>query len=97
MTQPRLAAQFFVQPDGVIIPKAPPMKRSLAKEIYLRDGRKCQMCGALVKFGGRDVSAFDEIKSGAIDHILPRARGGQNVPENLRLACITCNSQKGAK
>lgn len=31
-----------------------------------------------------------------IDHLLPRAMGGSNRPENLGLACQPCNSRKGA-
>jgi hypothetical protein len=32
-----------------------------------------------------------------IDHIHPRARGGSNRISNLALACILCNTDKGAK
>lgn len=31
------------------------------------------------------------------DHVLPRSRGGSNKPENIVLACHSCNSQKRAK
>lgn len=30
-------------------------------------------------------------------NVIPRSRGGQNNPENLRLLCESCNSSKGAK
>jgi hypothetical protein len=33
----------------------------------------------------------------ALDHVKPLARGGSNWPANLRPACQSCNSQKGAK
>jgi len=32
-----------------------------------------------------------------IDHRIPLARGGSNAPENLCLACPSCNMSKGAK
>jgi hypothetical protein len=32
-----------------------------------------------------------------IDHIVPLARGGSNDPTNLCIACLICNSSKGAK
>lgn len=32
-----------------------------------------------------------------IDHIYPRALGGDNKPDNLVLSCATCNLQKGTK
>ncbi len=45
-------------------------------------GGKCWMCG--------DVAD-------SIDHVIPLARGGSNWPANLRPACRSCNSRKGAK
>lgn len=30
-----------------------------------------------------------------IDHVLPKARGGTNSPDNLVLACHVCNGKKG--
>jgi hypothetical protein len=32
-----------------------------------------------------------------VDHIIPRARGGADVEENLQLLCPQCNSRKGAR
>ena len=32
-----------------------------------------------------------------IDHIIPEARGGKAVEENLWLACLACNQFKGAR
>lgn len=31
----------------------------------------------------------------AVDHIIPRSRGGDSSPENLVSACKSCNSRKG--
>ena len=31
------------------------------------------------------------------DHIIPLHRGGQGVPENVRVLCRSCNSSKGAR
>jgi 5-methylcytosine-specific restriction endonuclease McrA len=93
----RLAAAFFVGSDGVVTPKAPVVPRKLSRRIYERDGGKCRQCGCAVKFGGSGVFFMDKLKASATDHILARSRGGQNDESNLRLLCITCNSQKGAK
>ena len=30
-----------------------------------------------------------------VDHIMPRSKGGLDVPENLTLACKDCNQEKG--
>lgn len=32
----------------------------------------------------------------SIDHIIPLSRGGLHHPENLTMACISCNSKKRA-
>lgn len=45
-------------------------------------GWKCWMCGADAE---------------SIDHVIPLARGGSNWPSNLRPACKSCNSAKGAR
>jgi 5-methylcytosine-specific restriction endonuclease McrA len=34
---------------------------------------------------------------GEVDHLLPVARGGDDFPPNLTLACTTCNRDKHAK
>jgi len=32
-----------------------------------------------------------------VDHIIPEAKGGRTIPENLCLACVPCNEHKGAR
>lgn len=44
---------------------------------------RCYYCGAKVKL--------------TIDHIIPLSRGGSNWPENIVLACGSCNSKKHSK
>lgn len=97
MAQPKLGAQFFADATGNVTRKAPPVKRSEAFLIYQRDGGRCRICNEPVRFGGNSVSPFEAIRSGCIDHVFPRSRGGQNSGDNLQLACMSCNSQKGAK
>lgn len=92
-----LQAKFFADEAGIVVRRAPPVSRPVARAIYERDGGKCLHCGAAVRFGGNSVSPFDRIRSGAVDHVIPRARGGQNDESNLRLLCMTCNARKGAK
>lgn len=48
------------------------------KEVRLRDG-VCVNCGS--------THALE------VDHIIPRAMGGSDEPENLRLLCRTCNQR----
>jgi len=52
------------------------------KNILRRDGHRCQYCGR------NDASL-------TVDHVVPRARGGEDAWENLVCACIACNNKKG--
>jgi 5-methylcytosine-specific restriction endonuclease McrA len=57
------------------------MKRA---RIYIRDKYRCQYCG--------DHRHAQDL---TLDHILPRAQGGESVPQNLVTACVACNQRKG--
>jgi 5-methylcytosine-specific restriction endonuclease McrA len=52
------------------------------KNILRRDGYKCAYCGR------GDLTL-------TIDHIVPKARGGDDSWENLVSACTNCNNKKG--
>ncbi|KGG14706.1 MULTISPECIES: HNH endonuclease [unclassified Prochlorococcus] len=52
------------------------------KNLIQRDHNSCQYCG----YTGPKLS---------IDHVIPRSRGGQDVWENVAIACISCNIKKG--
>jgi 5-methylcytosine-specific restriction endonuclease McrA len=97
MAQPQLQAQFFVGTDGTVTPKAEPLRRSFRFRYYQSSDKRCALCRSQVMFGGTTTSPFQPVKSGHIDHVFPRARGGQNNESNLRLLCLTCNCSKGAK
>jgi 5-methylcytosine-specific restriction endonuclease McrA len=96
VAQPQLQAAFFVRPDGVVVLKATPLDSFLRRLIYRRDHGRCVRCGTEVALFGNTASPFRKPPA-AVDHIIPRARGGQNTPSNLQLLCITCNARKGAK
>ena len=53
------------------------------RNIFKRDRYSCQYCGAQPK--------SDEL---TIDHVVPRAQGGQSTWENCVLACVDCNHRK---
>ena len=57
------------------------MKRA---RIYIRDRYRCQYCGE-----------HKHAKDLTLDHILPRAQGGESTPHNLVSACVKCNQRKG--
>lgn len=52
------------------------------KNILKRDMYKCVYCGR------SDLPL-------TIDHIIPKARGGEDNWENLVTACVVCNNRKG--
>ncbi|MEE4376529.1 MAG: HNH endonuclease signature motif containing protein [Candidatus Competibacteraceae bacterium] len=60
-----------------------PEKREL---IYERDNFICQYCGEKVT-----------PDNSTIDHFFPLCKGGNNSKENLRTACLMCNSIKSGK
>jgi hypothetical protein len=37
------------------------------------------------------------IEEATIDHIKPKAKGGSNKEENLRIVCLECNGRKGSR
>lgn len=52
---------------------------SLHRRVFTRDGHKCTNCGS--------THALE------VDHIIPRAKGGPDSLENLRLLCRSCNQR----
>lgn len=54
--------------------------------IYDRDHGRCCYCARVVAFS-----------SMSYDHLVPRSKGGRTTWENIVLACIDCNREKGSK
>jgi len=52
------------------------------KNILRRDGHRCMYCGR------SDVPL-------TVDHVIPKARKGEDTWENLVTACVYCNNKKG--
>lgn len=62
------------------------MTPSRKKELlYKRDGNICGIC--------KEKFTIDSDVN--VDHIIPRSKGGSDYLENLQLAHIVCNYQKG--
>jgi 5-methylcytosine-specific restriction endonuclease McrA len=61
------------------------------REIFERDGWRCQICGKKVNknLRGRHPMAA------SLDHIVPVSKGGKHVRSNVRLAHWICNLRKG--
>ena len=61
------------------------ISRLLAKEVRERAGHRCEYCRTSEWLSGQRHD---------IDHIFPRALGGESLLGNLCLACATCNGFK---
>lgn len=57
----------------------------IKQQVFMRDNHQCLCCG---KERRRGVSL-------EVDHIVPVAMGGKNVPSNLQTLCKHCNGIKG--
>lgn len=57
---------------------------ALRQRVLVRDAWQCQEC--------RRVCA--DKREAHVDHIVPKAQGGQDVLENLRTLCIRCHGRK---
>lgn len=55
-------------------------------------GGRCWYCGCEMTFGGAGIGT-----SITREHLLPRARGGNNKASNIVGACRSCNVSKHAK
>lgn len=60
--------------------------------IYEAADWKCQLCFSPT----RPDEDVNHPRYPHLDHIVPKALGGPDDPENLRLACRQCNTQRGA-
>jgi len=56
------------------------------KNVMIRDNYICQYCGITLGKQG-----------GTIDHVIPRARGGQTSYSNCVASCKSCNNKKADK
>lgn len=57
-----------------------------------KHGGICQLCGEAVLASGHEHGP----DSATIDHVIPLARGGQDVISNMQLAHRRCNNAKGS-
>lgn len=57
--------------------------KAARREVLLRDGYQCQVCGAVVHG-----------KRAHVDHIVPKSHGGSDLAINLQTLCRECHSKK---
>ena len=56
------------------------------RNLLVRDNATCQYCGHVVR-----TSEY------TIDHITPVCQGGKSTWDNLAIACMPCNKEKGGR
>jgi 5-methylcytosine-specific restriction endonuclease McrA len=59
---------------------------AIRQRVLVRDAWACQACGRVCA----------DKREAHVDHVIPKAAGGQDVMENLRTLCIRCHSRKTA-
>jgi len=63
--------------------------------IFLRDNYTCQMCGQVCVRPGKGGGGVKDFKIlPACDHIIPKAEGGTDEPDNLQTLCGSCHAIK---
>jgi hypothetical protein len=60
----------------------------LRKLVIQRASNRCEYCGLSQE--GQEATFY-------IDHIIPVSAGGESIPENLALACVSCSLRKAAR
>lgn len=61
---------------------------ALRSRVIERAADRCEYCG--IAQSGQEAVFH-------IDHIVPRSAGGETVPDNLALACVSCSPRKAAR
>ncbi len=77
-------------PKPANVGKRKQLSPSVRWDVLQAAGFQCGYCG-------RQQADLGEGEFLQVDHIVPVANGGTNEPENLCVACSTCNEGKGAK
>ena len=67
------------------------------KKLVIRDGLRCAICGGMCDWNDHSWSKYSGPMYPSIDHIIPMSKGGGHVWENVQVAHIICNSEKGDK
>lgn len=74
------------------------------KRLYRENGPECALCGettdpedfTLAPLEDGTTAFVTGLRYPTLDHVVPLARGGHHEPDNVQLACHSCNSQKWA-
>jgi len=85
-----------VTPDALYLPTRPKKQSRLLSRaprilrLVTRDGLFCCWCGKPLELTGRQAQA----NLATVEHVTPKSLGGTNNPDNLKVACFTCNNER---
>lgn len=79
--------RFYREAKRKRLLKGKSINAGLRFKIFKRDNYKCRICGA--------SPAVNPQVTLHVDHIIPRAKGGETIPDNLQTLCRNCNLGKG--
>lgn len=65
------------------------------QKLIERDGLRCAICGKMCDPNDHSWSEYCGPMYPSIDHIIPMSKGGGHVWDNVQIAHIICNSEKG--
>ncbi len=65
------------------------------QKLIERDGLHCAICGEMCDPNDHSWSEYSGPMYPSIDHIIPMSKGGGHVWDNVQVAHIICNSEKG--
>lgn len=67
------------------------------KKVVARYGLRCAICGGMCDWNDHTWSSCSGPLYPSVDHIIPMAKGGPHIWENVQVAHLMCNSEKGDK
>lgn len=67
------------------------------KKLIKRNGLRCAICGEMCDPNDHEWTDYSGPKRPTIDHIIPMAKGGGHVWDNVQVAHAICNCRKGDK
>lgn len=65
------------------------------KKLVERDGLRCAICGEMCEWNDHSWSKYSGPMYPSIDHIIPMSKGGGHTWDNVQVAHIICNAEKG--
>ena len=63
--------------------------------LYKRQNGRCYICGRVCTYPSQYGKKKRRDTNASIEHMIPRAFGGNDSPDNIKMTCTHCNGLKG--